>query len=66
MHDVKKLYRSRTNRTVLGILGGLGDYFGMDATLLRVIFIVLLVLTVFVPLALCYVLACFVIPEEPS
>jgi phage shock protein PspC (stress-responsive transcriptional regulator) len=37
----KRLYRSTTNRTIWGVCGGLGEYFGMDPVLVRVIFVVL-------------------------
>jgi phage shock protein C len=60
----KRLYRSRTNRTVAGILGGLGEYLNIDPTVLRVIFIILLIATAFFPCILGYFIAYFVIPEE--
>ena len=36
----KKLYRSRTNRMIWGICGGVGEYFDIDATIIRVIAII--------------------------
>ena len=36
----KKLARSRTNRWIAGVCGGLGEYFGVDATVVRLVFIV--------------------------
>jgi phage shock protein C len=44
MAQTRKLYRSRTNRQVAGVCGGLAEYFGVDATLIRVLFVVLAVL----------------------
>jgi phage shock protein C len=44
MDPTRKLYRSRTNRKLAGICGGLGQYFNVDATLLRVLFVLLAVL----------------------
>lgn len=38
---MKKLYRSRTNKFIAGVCGGLGDYFNVDATLVRIAFILL-------------------------
>ena len=38
-----KLYRSRNQRMVAGVCGGLADYFGIDATVIRVLFLVLAV-----------------------
>ena len=33
----KKLYRSSTNRVICGVCGGLGEYFGVDPTVVRLI-----------------------------
>ncbi len=44
MNQTRKLYRSRTDRKLAGVCGGLADYLGVDATLIRVIFIALAVL----------------------
>jgi phage shock protein C len=44
MAETRKLYRSRTNRQVAGVCGGLAEYFNLDATLIRVLFVVLAVL----------------------
>ncbi|WP_125766915.1 PspC domain-containing protein [Lapidilactobacillus wuchangensis] len=35
----KKLYRSATNRKFAGVCGGLGEYFNVDPTLIRIIFV---------------------------
>ncbi len=32
---MKKLYRSETNRKIAGVCGGVGEYFGIDPTLVR-------------------------------
>lgn len=36
----KKLYRSRTNKKIAGVCGGLANYFGISDTLIRVLFVV--------------------------
>jgi phage shock protein C len=38
---MKKLYRSRKNRVVAGVCGGIGEYFDIDPTLVRLIWIIL-------------------------
>jgi len=38
----KKLFRSRTNRKIAGVCGGLGDYFNIDPTLVRILFLIFL------------------------
>jgi phage shock protein C len=40
----RKLYRSTSNRQVAGVCGGLAEYFNLDATLIRVLFVILAVL----------------------
>lgn len=60
----RKLYRSRTNRSIAGICGGLGEFFDTDPTLLRLITLLLLVfggLSIWV-----YIILWIVIPEEPA
>ena len=59
----KKLYRSRKDRMVAGIAGGLANYFDIDPTLVRIIFIV----TLFVGGGgfLAYIIMWIVVPEEP-
>jgi phage shock protein C len=44
MDATRKLYRSRTNRKLAGVCGGLAEYFNLDATLIRVLFVALAVL----------------------
>jgi len=44
MDSTRKLYRSRTNRQLAGVCGGLAQYFNIDATLIRVLFVALAVL----------------------
>lgn len=37
--QTKRLYRSRDERWLAGVCGGIGDYFGIDATVVRVLFV---------------------------
>lgn len=38
----KQLHLSRTNRKIAGVCGGLGEYFDIDPTIVRIIFLILL------------------------
>lgn len=60
----KKLFRSRSDKKVAGILGGLGQYFGIDPTILRVLFVLLLIGTGGFPFALIYLILTFIIPYD--
>jgi phage shock protein C len=44
MDPNRKLYRSKTNRKLAGVCGGLAQYFNVDATVIRVLFVLLAVL----------------------
>jgi sirohydrochlorin cobaltochelatase len=59
----KKLYRSRTDKKICGVCGGLGKYFGIDPTLIR-LGVAACVLFAGCGL-LAYIIAALVIPEEP-
>ena len=37
----KQLYRSRTNRKIAGVCGGLGEYMNLDPTVVRLIWVLL-------------------------
>jgi phage shock protein C len=65
MKEVKKLYRSRTNRMVSGLCGGLGEYIGLDPTIVRVIVTILTIVFAGVPAGI-YLILIMVIPEEPK
>jgi phage shock protein PspC (stress-responsive transcriptional regulator) len=58
------LYRSRNNRKLAGVLGGIAEYFQLDPAIVRLVFVILLVLTTFVPFGLIYLAAMVIIPEE--
>ena len=60
----KKLYRSRTDKKICGVCGGLAKYLNIDATIIRLI-LVLAVIFAGVG-ALAYLIAALVIPEEPT
>ena len=59
----KKLYKSATNKKICGVCGGLGEYFGIDSTLVRLAWVVF---------SLCggagllaYIIAAIVMPNDP-
>ncbi|AST93300.1 PspC domain-containing protein [Sutcliffiella cohnii] len=61
---MKKLLRSKTDRKLAGVLGGLANYMGMDSTLLRVIFVIIAILTSGFPLLVTYLILVFIMPNE--
>jgi phage shock protein PspC (stress-responsive transcriptional regulator) len=64
MPDVSRaLRRSRTNRLIAGVVGGLAEYFGVDPTLLRVIYAVGSIVSAAFPGVLVYILLWVLMPE---
>jgi phage shock protein C len=61
--ESKKLYRSRANRILGGVCGGLGDFFSIDPTVVRVVF-VLGMLFGLGSFFLLYIIMLFIVPEE--
>jgi phage shock protein C len=59
----KALRRSRTNRMIAGVVGGLAEYWSLDPTLARVIFVVVSILSAAFPGILVYAILWLVIPE---
>ncbi|WP_297464017.1 PspC domain-containing protein [Thermococcus sp.] len=59
----KRLVRSKKNRILLGVLGGLGEHLDLDPTLVRLLFIILLALNP-VTMTLLYFIAAMIIPAE--
>jgi phage shock protein C len=43
LDEPRKLYRSQSQRMIAGVCGGLAEYFNVDATLMRVLFLLLAV-----------------------
>jgi phage shock protein C len=61
----KKLYKSRNNRVIFGVMGGLGEYFDIDPVLCRVVYIVISTFTALAPGILAYIIMALVMPEKP-
>ena len=59
----KRLYRSRQNRTLAGVCGGIAEYLGWDPTLVRVAWIILTLLGG--SGILIYLILWLVMPESP-
>jgi len=63
--DIKKLHRSRTNRMIAGICGGLGEMYSIDPTLIRLIVALIGLFTAGTAI-LVYALGWIIIPEAPA
>ncbi|WP_182914178.1 PspC domain-containing protein [Paenibacillus sp. 1011MAR3C5] len=61
---LKKLYRSRRDKKLLGLCGGLSEMLNVDATLIRILLIVITVLSSGMAIFI-YIIAGMVVPKEP-
>jgi phage shock protein C len=61
--ETKKLTRSTSNRMVAGVCAGLGEYLGIDPTVVRLLF-VLGFFTLHVGILLAYLIMAIIVPEQ--
>ena len=62
--EAKRLYRSRTNRRLFGVCGGIGEYFNIDPVIVRILWILLIMAGGSGIVG--YIIACLIVPEEPE
>ena len=60
----KKLYRSKTNKKICGVCGGLAEYLDVDPTIIRLIWVFALFFAGCGLLA--YIIAALLIPQQPE
>lgn len=63
-NDYKRLYRSRSDRMIGGLCAGLGNYMGIDPTMVRLFFVFSVFFLHILPL-IAYFVMMVVVPEEP-
>ena len=59
--EPKRLYKSKTNRVICGVCGGIGEYFGIDPPIVRLLCVLLGCTSTGVIL---YIIAAIIMPEE--
>lgn len=60
----RRILRSRTNRVLTGVCGGLAENYGADPTAVRLLAVILAVFTGIVPMLIVYLIAAVIIPER--
>jgi len=63
-NQIKRVYRSKKNKMLAGVCGGIAEYFDVDPALVRLL-LVLLVLMGFAGIII-YLVAWLIIPENPN
>lgn len=64
MNRNKRLYRSRKQRQVAGVCGGIADYLSIDPTLVRLVWALLALIGG--PGVVLYIILAVIVPEEPE
>lgn len=59
----KRLTRSKTNRKIFGVCGGIGEYFDVDPTIVRILWIIASSCTLGFGI-IAYLICAFIVPEE--
>lgn len=60
---VKKLYKS-DDKVISGVLGGVGEYFDIDPTLVRLGYVIVAIATAIVPAIVGYIVAAIIVPQK--
>ena len=61
----KKLCLSRKNKVIAGVCGGFAEYFGVDATLVRIILVILILVFNVIPMPIVLYIICWaVMPQQ--
>jgi phage shock protein C len=61
--SVRRIYRSRDDRVIGGVAGGIASYLGVDPVLIRISFVALAFAVVGIPM---YIIGWVIIPEAPA
>jgi phage shock protein PspC (stress-responsive transcriptional regulator) len=64
LSGLNKIYRSRNNRLIAGVCGGIGEYFNTDPTIIRLLWILASFASIGLGIVI-YVILIFVFPEQP-
>ena len=62
---MKRLYRSAKNKIIAGVCGGIGEYFGMDPVIVRLVWVIFAVLSFGFGIP-AYLIAWIIIPRNPK
>ncbi|MGH8235090.1 MAG: PspC domain-containing protein [Rhodanobacteraceae bacterium] len=58
------LRRSRSDRVLAGVIGGVADYFGLDPTLARIVYVLFSIFSAAFPGIFVYILLWLLIPQQ--
>jgi phage shock protein C len=62
---MNKLYRSKSNKMIAGVCGGIGEYFKIDPTLVRLLWLLISLMSAGGGVV-AYIIAWIIVPQEPE
>ncbi len=63
VEESKKLYRSRKDRVLFGVCGGIAEYFNIDPTIVRLVWVIMTL--IYGVGILLYIILTLIVPKEP-
>ena len=64
--EVRKLYRSKKDKMLGGVCGGMAEYFNIDPVLIRVLWVTFTLISAGLGGILAYIICWLIIPENPN
>jgi len=61
---MKRLMRSNRHKMIAGVCGGIADYFNMDPTIVRILYVIVSIVSVAFPGILAYIIMWIIIPKS--
>ena len=62
---IKRLYRSRKDKVLGGVCGGIAEYFQIDPVLVRLLWVIFILISMGLGI-IAYIIAWIIVPEEPK
>jgi phage shock protein C len=63
--NMKRLYRSSTDKKIAGVCGGIAEHMDIDPTIVRLLIVVLGLITGVIPFCIGYIVAWVMVPPKP-
>lgn len=63
---MKKIYRSKSQKMISGVCGGIAHYFNIDPTIVRLVWVLVSIFSTAIPGLIIYLICVIVIPDEPD
>jgi len=64
--EIKRIYRSKKDRMLGGVCGGMAEYFNTDPVLIRILWVIFSLITAVLTGILAYAICWIIIPENPD